>query len=308
MGPRKLGWETVVALGLLAVGTGVGLALTRLATPLVPTPLGASTWEDWFPAWQGLLVRQWRSLAPGQLPTAVAAAVAVGLGSLAWSAARRQAPAAWRAALVLVLAAAVIWLYAGTREWVRRNGYAYRYLMPFTLLIELAALGVALGPIVRVSGPAVRRAIFGLAVLALFAGGVWTFGLPSIARVRADADRLWGGWTHDVLESRCTHLTGGYERIWPAAFHAYLVSYERGDGRIVWAVTGRSEATAPLWLAVPAERIRVAVPLDEEVEANDELRKFGFPPLVLDRRWPTLRIYRFDVLPDQRPRSSTGTL
>src|SRR5207237_952348 len=119
-------------------------------------------------------------------------AAGLGLRVLAWPAARRQAPTAWRAAAALALAAVAIWLYTGTRLWVWLNGYTYRYLMPSALMVQTALVTVGVAPLCRAAGPLIRRGLNAAVVGAMFAGAALTFGLPSGSGVRADIDRKCG--------------------------------------------------------------------------------------------------------------------
>jgi hypothetical protein len=285
------GSETTLALLLLATGVVVGWFLVRLSIERLTTPLDALAPSEWIAAWYGLLERQWESLSPQRLPAFLASATALGLATLAWPAARRQAPMAWRTADALVLSAAVIWLYTGTRLWVRLNGYTFRYLIPSVLMVQAAILTIGVAPLYHAAGPNARKGLNAIAVAAMFGGATLSFGYPSLSGVRSEFDRKFGAMTDDLIDARCTHLAGEYYRVWPAVFHANVVLYERGEDRILWAVTGRSEATAHLWRAVPPDQVRVAIPIGDR-EAAKLLKDFDFPPLREWERRRTVRVFR----------------
>jgi hypothetical protein len=290
------GSETAVALLYLAIGALAGRALIRLATARVATPLDAMAPYEWPAAWYNLLEKHWESLSPERLPGFLGCAAVFGVVSLAWRAVYRQAGTAWRAAAAMALSALVIWLYTGTRLWVRLNGYTYRYLMPSALLLEAAVLTVGIAPVCRAAGPMTRRALYALACAAVLGGAGLTYGLPSISGVRAELDRKCGALTEDLINARCTHLAGAYTRVWPAVFHANLTLYERGEDRTIWAITGRSEATEHRWRSVPPEDVRVAIPIGDR-EGLTQLREFEFPPLRPLGRHRTVEVFGLQNTP-----------
>ncbi|MBX6313198.1 MAG: hypothetical protein IRY99_09830 [Isosphaeraceae bacterium] len=288
---RVIGSETAVALLLLALGAVVGRALTRLSSARVLTPLESLDPIEWPEAWYGLAWNQWEALAPRRLPALLGGMAGLGLVMLAWPSVRRQAAPAWRSAAALVLAAVLIWLYTGTTLWARINGYTYRYLIPSALMIQAALLAIGLAPLCRAVGPWTRQGLNTAIAAGLVAGAALTYGFPSASGVRADIDRCFGARTADLIDARCTHLAGTYGQVWPSVFHAAIVLYERGENHVVWAITGRSEATADLWSRVPPDRLRVAIPIGDP-EGPIWLREFGFPPLQEVERRSTVLVLR----------------
>ena len=301
-GRRRLA-EALIALALLGLGVTVGGWLTTLPRVKVPTSLDALPAHRWPEAWLGLWSRHQAALTPGRLPAFVAAAAGLGLAALSIPATRRRARPVWSAALSLAAAAAVVWLCSGTRLWVRLNGYAYIYINQYLMMIQTAAVGVVLGPIGLSIGSRGRRGLAGLAAAGLLGGGAWTFGPPSISGVRADFDRQFGALTPDLLEARCTHLAGSYDRVWPAVFHAWVVLHGRGERRVVWAVAGRGEATVDRWRPPPGGPALVAVPHGDDDAALDALNEFAFPSLGPDHRRATVNVYRIASISRGGPES-----
>jgi hypothetical protein len=95
----------------------------------------------------------------------------------------------------------------------------------------------------------------------LLAAAIATFGLPSLSEPRAALDRSIGMRTDDLIDSRSTHVVGGYFEVWPAVFHANMTLHERGEDRIVWGVSHRCGPTLARWSAMPRKDMRVAVPV-----------------------------------------------
>src|SRR5207248_2774890 len=117
------------------------------------------------------------------------------------------------------------------------------------------------------------------------------YGLPSLRGVRDDLDRRLGTRTPDILAARCTHVAGNYWNVWPSVFHANLVLHERGERRVVWGVTLRSQPTHSLWEQMPREEICVGIPVGDTV-GEGWLNSYHFPRMVEVERRPTLRILR----------------
>jgi hypothetical protein len=285
---RLVDAETALAVGLLAVGAVAGRLLTHFSESPVATPLDSLPASEWPDAWLGLIETQWQALRPGRLPAAVAILLALGVATLIWRPIRRNRSASRRYAWTLLLSATAIWLFTGTRLWVRQNGYTYRYLIPATMMIEEAALFIAIGPLWSTAASRVRRALNALPSVALIAGALAAYGLPSIAGVRRDLDRLFGDLTPDLIEARCTHLAGGYERVWPAVFHAAIVLHERGENRVVWGLTGRLEATGDLLGRVSFSDVRIATAIGDR---GAEVRRGQLPPMTEVERRRTIRVY-----------------
>jgi hypothetical protein len=102
------------------------------------------------------------------------------------------------------------------------------------------------------------------------------YGAPSPARARAALDRF-GAHTDEILASGSTHLIGDYFRTWPAAFHANVVRWERGETTPVWVISLRSGPTEPLWRPRDWSGAHIAVLPGDEAEAARMRQKYGLP-------------------------------
>ncbi len=288
---------------LLAAGLLAGQLFLRLYAPLTGHPLrldlGPLPPAAWPHAWGAFFGNAWRDASAWGAALAVA-----GLAGAALLSARplrgHLAPALLRAGALLAAALAYA-LFAGTLRWVEENAFHWRYLAPSAVLVHVAAaalLAEPLGRLPRLAGAA------GAAALALVpAAALLAYGPPSPGRVRADLDRVAGRHTEDVLAAGCQLVAGDYWSVWPAVWHAALVSRERGAPRAVWGISHRTNPTVPQWAALPRAELRICRPAGEEAQAEKWLRAFHLWPVH-----PVERRKTVDVLRLGTPDGASGEL
>lgn len=274
----------VVDGALLVAGLAAGQLFLRLWPVLAEHPLRLDVAPlplSRLPAaWGALLANAWRDA--GEWPTALLAASAAGLGLLSFPAVRPRLPGALVRVAALFAAALAYALFAGSLRWVEENAFHWRYLAPSAVLVHLAAASLLAEPLARL--PRLARPA-GLVALALLpAAALAAYGPPALSRVRHDLDRVAGRHTADVLAAGCGLVAGDYWSVWPAVWHAALVSRERGEPREVWGVTHRTNATVHAWWPARAS-LRICRPRGEDVQAERWLRAFHLWPVrVVERR------------------------
>lgn len=245
---------TLRGLFLLTLGTGVGLGLQRFSDHH-DTRFGFAAVEKWQEGWAGL-AKDVREHYESNLH-ATGLLLAVGLAWRLLPATRTAARPAFRDGLAALAAFAVTFAFVGTTQWAAQNAYSSRYVFPSIFLLNVAAAGAALGPpLARLAAVRPRAVAVGAAAL-LPLMTLAVYGWPSLAAARAAVDESTGRWTADVLEMRCTHISGEYWDVWPAVFHANLARYERGDDGTVWGLAFRDAPTRTKWSAVPPADVRV---------------------------------------------------
>lgn len=282
---------------LIVIGSASGALLMKLSR-YPQTQLGTTSPTIWVESWKQFAARTWEALAPWGLPRFAALAAVVGLGSLGVARLRSRAAPSWRAAAALAATASAVFLFLGTREWMKTNGFAFRYLIPCVLLVLTACSAVAVAPSTMALPDRLRRAAALYGPAAMLPVAAVAYGPPGPGVPRAEIDARIGSRTADVLDARCSHLTGNYWNVWPAVFHANLALHERGDPRVVWGISHRCDPSREKWMGVPLPEVRIGVP-EGDPEADAWLRVFDLPPMVEVERRPTLRVLR--------PRSVVGT-
>jgi hypothetical protein len=95
--------------------------------------------------------------------------------------------------------------------------------------------------------------------------------------------------TPEVVSARCTHVAGWYWMVWPTVMMTNQTLYERGEARQVFGISDRSGPTRELAMSMPADQVRICVPLDDRW-ALGWLRQYGYPPLVLLEHGPRLAV------------------
>jgi hypothetical protein len=242
---------------------------------------------------------EWCYLTPHHWPFFLLGGGLVGLLHLGVPETMRRAAFAWRAALVLVGAAAAHLAFMSTREWMQINQCNWRYAHPAAFLLQAAPAILAVAPIYAAGRERCRRLSL-LAAPLLLLVALWQYHTPSLTRIHRDLDRTLGPCTADVLDARCTHVAGSYWRVWPVVFHANLTLRERHDPRTIWGISARALATRCLWQDLPVEELRVAVPVDamaqtayavpvdDMAEAELYLKRLGLPPLEVIEKRPTI--------------------
>lgn len=315
---RMLFGEVVASLASLALAFSVGLALMRLS-PVKSTNFSSLPAGDWPRTSWELLKTTWHALQPQWWPLACSAALLPAL-LLAWKSRTWAALTnAWRAAVVLIGAAALIGLFMTTRQWVVQNLHHFRFLVVPALYTEMALLAVLAAACAGRWPHLVRRFHLPLGVAAITLAIGIGLGGPSLTRVRGDfaAQALAAVpngptnreptqiRTDEVLSARCTHIAGDYWRVWPAVFRANLALYERGEQRVVWGLTLRSLPTSRFWKAVPRSKTRIAVFAPDGDDGNQYLESFGFLPLAPSERRSSIVVLTPAELASAQPRSTS---
>jgi hypothetical protein len=279
---------------LLLAGLAAGQVFLRLWPVLTSFPLRLDVaplpLRDLPAAWGALLANTWRDA--GRWPSVLLAAAAAGLALLSLPPLRPRLPGALLRAAALAAAALAYALFAGSLRWVQDNAFHWRYLAPSALLVHLAALSLLAEPLARLPRLARPAALAALALLPVAA--LAAYGPPSPAMVRADLDRVAGRHTADVLASGCELVAGDYWSVWPAVWHAALVSRERGEPRAVWGVSHRTNATVMQWWAARAS-LRICRPLGEDAQAERWMRSFHLWPTRVVERRATLDVLAMDA-------------
>jgi hypothetical protein len=321
--PRRLiRGETGRGLAALAAGCAGGFVLQRLIpAPEDPVATGFLSPLRWPGGWYRLACNTWTALLDGTwqlhddnrtfLPPVVRPGswplLALSVAALALvltPAARRRNPAAGRAALTLMGAAAVYGGVISSLRWVAACHFHCRYGIPI-IFFFLAGLAIALAaPLAAVLTPRMRRTIPAAAVPVLLLASVTVWGRPSMSRVGADVADWPGlagnpsGWiaqrTADVLAARCSHVAGRYWPVWMTVFQANLALHQRGSDRLVWGLAGRCLATWEEWGQMPPEDLRVALLTEgggPDPEGEFYLKAF-FPPMTVVEKRPTLWVLR----------------
>jgi hypothetical protein len=259
-------------------GVGVGAALTRLS-PYHTTPaiLPAAEWPH---GWYDLLTNASQAF-PHRAALGTVAMLGAIAAAIAWWRCRGgvRDSIGWQplaAAGTALIAGATCWLVAGVSRWVQLNLYLPRYIYPSMLMC-----GVALGIVVAALVRNLSRSMTVVTALSLCVLTLFNYGVPSRARLRATLDSRLGALTPDVVASGATVIGGNYWVVWPAVFHANLMTH-RQKGRAVYGLTFRSAATDDLWQNSPAD-IMIAAPTgDRTIEAW--ARKAGLTIRRLERR------------------------
>jgi hypothetical protein len=283
---------------LIGVSFAAGYFLMRLPWLGESTPLGTLPVREWPAIGRQVMWMEWCYLTPHHWPFFLLGAGLVGF-FLVVSDTRKRTAFAWRAALVLVGAAAANFAFWSTRQWVQFNFCNWRYAHPAAFLLQAAPAILAVAPIYAAGRERCRRLSL-LAAPLLLLVALWQYHTPSLTRIHRDLDRTLGPCTADVLDARCTHVAGNYWHVWPVVFHANLTLRERHDPRTIWGISFRSVATRCLWQDLPVEELRVAVPVgdrarallplpvDDMAEAESYLKGMGLPPLEVIEKRPTI--------------------
>lgn len=280
-----------LALSALALCFGASLLFSRLSVYRRATSFSLARSADWLPGWRTLAER---SLDYLSLPLVLAA---LGLLAAALLLRRRLAVGAGLALLAAGLGELAV---MGIAYWTKHNSWSVRYVS--TELLAVGMLAPALALILLLEGRPERwhRAANALGLGALLLATALRYGAPSVDRARAALDRF-GAHTDEILAAGATHLIGDYFRTWPAAFHANVVRWERGETTPVWVISLRSWPAEPLWRPEDWSRARLAVLRGDGAEAMR--RRYRLPELALAEDLGELRIYRAgpDLAVSSRP-------
>ncbi|HVS38418.1 MAG TPA: hypothetical protein VMS17_22865 [Gemmataceae bacterium] len=301
--------ETTAGLGLLAVGFAGGLLVRRLLAKTTASEFGTLPASQWLPTLGQLSRNTWFYLNPAVGPLFLAAVAAATLLWLAIPALRRLSGNAFRSAAALGLAGGLLALFLATRVHVQISACAFRYLALSVLFLQTGLLAVVVGPLCLAAGGMTRKGIGAAAAVLLAVAAVVGFGVPSLAGVRADLavrhlpkparhgllatfEPGPGMSADDIVVAGCTHVAGDYWQVWPAVFEANMKIADQRGRRVVWGVTNRSSPTRRYWRRTPPEQMRVAVPPGDDPKAAAYLAAYGFPPLVVVEKRPTIWVMR----------------
>jgi hypothetical protein len=244
--------------------------------------LPAAEWPvSWATLWHNLVFRE---MSPQSLIWTCLAFAAAGLVAMAVSARWRRA--AWEPARIgagLLLAGAAYFLLVGTQAHVKGNLYHSRYLDPTLALTQLSLLAPLAVPAARALSARAFRAACALLGMLAVAGAAFTFGPPAPGKIRGLLEAA-SPLTPEVVSLHCTHVAGNYWKVWPAVVMANEALHQRGEDRQVWGVSHRAFPTLEQATAMPPDRVRIAVGLDDP-EPGFWMRRYGFPSkLVLLER------------------------
>jgi hypothetical protein len=259
--------RTPLVLSAVALSFGASLLFSRLSIYRGATSFSAADLADWALAWWTLAEKSVDYLS---LPLVL---TALGLLIAALLLRRRFAVSV---ALSLLAAGLGELIVMGTTYWAKHNDWSIRYVAVELLVVGMLAPALALILLLEGRPERWHRAAnaLGLAVLVLVTA--LSYGTPSPARARAALDRF-GTHTDEILASGSTHLVGDYFRTWPAAFHANVVRWERGETTPVWVISLRSGPTEPLWRPKDWSGAHIAVLPGDEAEAERMRRKYDLP-------------------------------
>jgi hypothetical protein len=271
-----------LVLAAVALSFGASLLFSRLSIYRSATSFSAAGLSDWPLAWWTLAERSVDYLS---LPLVLAA---LGLLIAALLLRRRLAVST---GLSLLAAGAGELIVIGTTYWAKHNGWSIRYVAVELLVLGMLAPALALVLLLEGRPERWHRAANALGLTALLLVTALRYGQPSAARARAALD-TFGGSTEEILASGSTHLLGDYFRTWPAAFHANIVRWERGERTPIWVISLRSDPTRHLWWRKDWTDARIAVLRGDEAEAEAEeiRRRYGLPPLRVHKAGPDLAV------------------
>jgi hypothetical protein len=164
----------------------------------------------------------------------------------------------------------------------------WRYCLPAVMVFGVG-LSTTLVPLCTLFGAESRRRLtivttVGVIIIAAIANGP-----PSLDRVYRSLDRTLGALTSDLVDTRCTHLSGNYWKVWIAVFHVNNYYYGSGRPERIWGITHRSAPTRDLWGHTPDRELRLAIPIDDQ-ESLNYLNYYDFPRLHEVETHGTIRV------------------
>lgn len=292
----------VVAVVLLALAAAGGYGLMVWGCPdrsyTIPTPTDGLDPSDWADTWSRYPQEvakldgapAWLALLGGM--------TAVGLAARCLVRPAGGFPLL-RVMGVLVLTAACESLLIGTRDWPARNEYHPRYILGGLLLLQLAAAAAAVYPLASLFAGRYRGVVWPLALVVLLGGAAAQYGLPSPATARACLDQVAGTHTTGVRAAGADAIGGSYWTVWPAVFHANMVSREEGSDKQYFGVCFRSQPWRPLWERSHPDGFRLAVLDGDRKAALKYADEYGLSPPEYVGSVGGVEVYR--TRPDGHP-------
>lgn len=157
--------------------------------------------------------------------------------------------------LSIIVTSLVYSFFVSTRLFAQWNQYAFRYMLPSALMIQIALVALVVLPWNKHADS--YKSIF-LASVFAFLGVVYAYGLPSLQGVRDDLDNKFGYYTQDLLDADSTHFVGSYQTVWPTVFHVNWKRYEQKSPKRLWGLSNRCLPTRDLWYDRPRSAWRLA--------------------------------------------------
>jgi len=260
--PLALVRRRLLDLSAVAVSFGASLLFSRLSAYREATSFSAADLSDWPLAWRTFAERSVEYLS---LPLVLA-----GFGLLIAALLLRRRLAI-SAGITLLAAGAGELIVMGMTYWAKHNGWSIRYVAVELLVVGMLAPALALILLLD-SRERWHQAANALGLAALLLVTAFRYGQPSVAKARVSLDAFG---TAEIQGS--THLMGDYFRTWPAAFHANVVRWERGERTPIWVISLRSGPTRHLWWRKDWTSARIAVLPGDEAEAERMRQKYGLP-------------------------------
>jgi hypothetical protein len=283
---RRTGW----LLGFLFLAFAVNILACRLSIYREATTFAPADLQVWPRAWWTLLKGEAEYLSPwGVWAWAVALAAAV---ALALRPAERTATRRALAIAACLLGAGLAQLLAvGTTWWAQINSWSLRYVAEGLLAAATLVPAVLLSLLLEGRPARWWRTANALALLAVLPALTVHYGPPSVRTARAAVTELEPEVSRGVAAAHCTHVLGGYWRVWPTVFHAEVLRAERGERGPLWGVTLRSN---PIWKALQEgdwNKARVGVIVGGEPAAEDMRRRYWMPELHLAEHHGAIDVY-----------------
>jgi len=185
------------------------------------------------------------------------------------------------------------------------NLYFPRYSYPTLLFISIIVAALAVVPLRAVAARYLRLPyVLPLSTVVLLFAAVYSYGVPSVAKVRKDIDQQWGGATKEILSVHANVIAGSYFRVWPAVYHANLVLYEQGQRKRIFGLTIRDGPTRKSWSQIPLNQVRAAVLTGDDDDGKLWLTNAYGAPMTMVDRLSTIDVFAHES-PSGSPPSST---
>lgn len=290
----------VAGVSLVAVSLLASIALSRAAAE--PLPYGFVSPGQWWLCAVGIIDYMPENIRP-KLFKFLLGLFCGALATLGWTAGRRELRRSALVLLALLIPALVQFAFMASLDHVHRTHYGhYVFAAVFLLIGGVSAFVVlqfaALLP-ARFAAPGSRALLIAFVVV-----GMVRQGPPSLGAVRQGLDQAAGAYTAELLEARCTHVTGDYWRVWPAVFHANLELRERGASGTVWGIAQRALPTTAQWSQVPLSATRIAEIKGDEAQALHARRHYRVSETTVVAELSKIRVLAPVALANTAPRPS----